>query len=160
MLKIHNISFEFKLFMSQQIQYDKYVDINLPHMPIKTNYHIPTMGRSVKIVGLDGEPTVLAKKARKHGKLKIVSKKLSHQAQMETAFTLLDANFEIMEAHRAYKKDSTLPQPSYPLLEIPCRDRTDFQAGNWSRFANIWMIYISKKQSTFFPLFKIIYRRP
>ena len=123
-------------------------------MPIRTNFHVPSLGRSVKIVGLNGEPLVLGRKARKHGKLKIISKKFSFEEQMKSALELLDVNFELMNAHQAYKRDPQRPQPRYPIHEIPCRDRTDFQAGNWSRFANIWMIYISKKSFSLPPFLR------
>ena len=119
------------------------MDINCPFLTVRTNYHVPTRGRSVKIVDLNGEPLLLSKKARKHGKLKIVVKKLQFAEQMNAALELLDINFDIMETHQAYKRNVKNPRPVYPSYEIPCRDRTDFQAGNWSRFSLIWMIYIS-----------------
>ena len=119
------------------------MDINLPHFPVKTNFNVPTKGRSVRIVGLTGEPIVINRHARKHGKLKLIVKKLTFIEQMESALTLLDTNFELMEAHQAHKRDPSQPQPVYPEIEVPCRNPLDFQAGNWSRFACIWMIYIS-----------------
>ena len=65
---------------------------------------------------------------------------------MDFALQLLDVNFELMEAHRRHKKKPELPLPKYPDIKIPCRDRNDFQAGNWSRFSNIWMIYLSRNK--------------
>lgn len=120
------------------------MDINSPFLPVRTNFHVPTRGRSVKIVSLTGEPIVVNKLAKKHGKLKIVVKKFNFDEQMTIALDLLDINFELMVAHQAHKRDPIHPQPKYPQTKIPCRDRSDFQAGNWSRFANIWMIYLSK----------------
>ena len=128
----------------QRIEYEKYIDINCPYLTLKTNYRVPTRGRAVRIVGLTGEPIVLDRRVRKHGRLKIVVKKLDFKEQLQTALTLLDTNFDLMSAHQAYKQDPSRPQPVYPNLAIPCRDRRDFQAGNWSRFSLIWMIYISK----------------
>ena len=127
-------------------------------MPVRTNYRVPTRGRSVKIVGLNGEPLVLAKLARKHGKLKIVTKKLQYVEQLDAALHLLDINFDILEAHQAYKRNSDNPKPIYPVYEIPCRDRTDFQAGNWSRFSFIWMIYLSMSNYIYVVICNYVFR--
>ena len=62
---------------------------------------------------------------------------------MTHGLTLLTYNFELLEAHQRYKQGKVLHPPILPDFEIGCRDREDFQAGNWSRFSNIWMIYIS-----------------
>ena len=82
--------------------------------------------------------------ARKHGRLRLVTKKLNYVEQLTHGLELLTQNFALMEAHQAYKNGRTLTPPCLPKIQIGCRDREDFQAGNWSRFSNIWLIYISK----------------
>lgn len=129
--------------MFQTIIYEKYVDINQPHFPLRVNYRIPTAGRSVRIVDLEGNRIKLSATARKHGKIRLVTKKYNYLEQMEHALNLVTHNFALMEAHQRYKQGKTIIPPVTPAFEIGCRDREDFQAGNWSRFSNIWLIYIS-----------------
>ena len=113
-------------------------------MPLRTNYRIPTSGRTVRVVDLIGNRIMLPSTARKHGRIRLVTKKLDYMEQMTHGLELMTQNFILMEAHQAYKTGNKLQPPCVPKLEIGCRDREDFQAGNWSRFSNIWLIYISK----------------
>ena len=119
------------------------MDINQPHFPVRINYRIPTLGRTVRVVDLEGNRISLSVTARKHGRIRFVTKKLNYLEQMEHGLSLVSHNFQLMEAHQEYKQGKSLSPPSLPSISIGCRDREDFQAGNWSRFSNIWLIYIS-----------------
>ena len=87
---------------------------------------------------------MLPSTARKHGRIRLVTKKLNFAEQLAHGLDLLTHNFALMEAHQAYKSGKVLSPPLVPKMEIGCRDREDFQAGNWSRFSSIWLIYISE----------------
>ena len=87
---------------------------------------------------------MLSATARKHGRVRLVTKKYNYLEQMTHGLSLVTQNFTLMEAHLRYKQGKTLTLPTIPAVEIGCRDREDFQAGNWSRFSNIWLIYISE----------------
>ena len=74
----------------------------------------------------------------------------SHREQYLHALQLMEANFDLLEQHQRHLDPRTLgPVPVRPALEIECRDAIDFESGNWSRFAGIWLIYLAALRSDF-----------
>lgn len=116
----------------------------MPGHPTRQNYGVPSLGRAVRIVDLAGNSLVADHSSWKRGKWKLVYRKFSFAEQLKRSYELLDANFSLLEHHRDFKQGKCKCRPVAPSLEIPCRDRNDFQAGNWSRFASVWMIYLSE----------------
>ena len=124
----------------QGINYETYYDFDSESM--KKNFRVPSSSKRIRVTDLSGEilTRVPRRFDRKH-KIRYVRYSLIEQKRM--GFEMLDIVYDLLSLHRRKSEGEklTIQTPNYV---IPCRFRGDFQAGNFSRFPEIWLILLSK----------------
>ena len=132
------------------LKYEEYFDFKTN--TVKINYDVPTCGKTVRITDMEGNVRRDGRRSTRHGRYRVKYIKETFIQQKLHAYKLLDECFVLLAKHKAKAEGKwTGPIPT-PGMKIHCRYREDFQAGNFTRFSDIWMILISESN----PLFKNI----
>ena len=143
-LRMRKAGEKLRVYQRQRsFRYERYFDFDLNRS--RPNYQVPTCGYSIRITDLKGNtirqnPYALSKP---HARVRYV--RVNYEEQRRQAFEMLDLVFDMLRAHKN-KVEKGGPAPVIPNYRIPCRFREDFQAGNFSRFLDIWLILIGKKK--------------
>ena len=121
------------------------------------NFKIPPLGRSIRITDLKGNPICIGRRHVRRGRFRLCYKKSTFEQQRTHAFALLDHCFSILDQvgtnrllklmhnfkhAKNYRQPQNRQPISTPTLTIEVRHKDDFQAGNFSRFPDIWLILI------------------
>ena len=123
------------------VEYERYYDFKSKRVLI--NYKVPTRGKTVRLTDLEGNVMIAGRKLLRHGRFRIKYARDNFHEQKIHAYLLLDECFDLMKKHKAKSEGRYNLPITIPSLEIRCRFREDFQAGNFSRFADVWMILLS-----------------
>ena len=138
-----------RYLVAKGIQFDQYIDLSCTPPVVKNNYDVVPLMHSTPIVHRTGEPfNPVGGRRRRRNKipesLKMRPYRRTHQQQLEHAFRLVDANFVLLEDHaRFIHSQSNAKRPVRPNFPVECRDASKFECGNWSRFVQIWLIYLA-----------------
>ena len=133
------------------VTYEEYFDFETNS--VKINYDVPTCGKTVRITDLEGNLLKDGRRATRNGRFRVKYVRETFMQQKVHAYSLLDECFLLMARHKAQSEGRSKAPIHAPDMRIHCRYREDFQAGNFTRFADVWMILISE----FDPCVKIIF---
>lgn len=126
----------------RQMVYEEYYDFKTNS--VKLNYDVPTCGKTVRITDLEGNVLRDGRRSTRHGRYRVKYMKSTFIQQKIHAYKLLDECFVLMAKHKAKAENRRQGPITTPEMKIQCRYREDFQAGNFTRFSDIWMILISE----------------
>ena len=142
-----------KYLAKQPIEFETYIDVTTEPGVTCINYDVVPRIHATPIIRSNGQPfaPVLGKRRRHKPAgdvqpelLKLRPYRRSYRQQLEHSYALLDENFAILEAHLLFSKNpNRYPRPQRPSFEVECRSSAKFECGNWSRYPNIWMIYLA-----------------
>ena len=122
--------------------YEEYFDFATNS--VKINYDVPTCGKTVRITDLEGNLLTDGRRATRTGRFRVKYFRETFMQQKVHAYKLLDESFALMAKHKSVSEGRSKTPIRMPEMKVHCRYREDFQAGNFTRFADIWMILISE----------------
>jgi len=138
-----------RYLVAKGIQFDRYIDLSCTPPEVKNNYDVVPLMHSTPIVHRTGEPfnPIGGRRRRQRAKseaLKLRPYRRTYRQQLEHAFRLVDANFILLEGHARFLQSKNIAErPVQPDFPVECRDASKFECGNWSRFVQIWLIYLA-----------------
>ena len=124
------------------VTYEEYYDFKTD--TVKINYDVPTRGKTVRITDLEGNVLQDGRRSTRHGRYRVKYVRETFMQQKIHAYKLLDECFVLLAKHKAKTEGKWVGPIPTPTMKIHCRFREDFQAGNFTRFSDIWMILISE----------------
>ena len=129
-------------YPQKQTVYEEYYDFDTNS--VKINYDVPTCGKTIRITDMEGNVREDGRRATRHGKYRVKYIRETFIQQKIHAYKLLDESFALMAKHKAQSEGRRKTVIRTPEMKVHCRYREDFQAGNFTRFSDIWMILISE----------------